>query len=356
MPNSALFISADFILYMDYYTGGKHLPESGEAMRRYHANPIITRSDIPDIPPQLVDVTSVFNPGAVKFKDKYLLILRVQNRGRETFLLKAVSENGIDFEIDNSILKLRGIEKVNETIYHIYDPRITRLENSYYLLFAMDLNSGCRLGLARTEDFCEYEFLGIVSENDVRNGALFPEKIGGKYIRLDRPNQVALPGGVISGATIRLSESSDLLEWTPGAAVMSGRPHFWDELIGSGPPPVKTREGWLHVYHGIATHFAGANIYQAGVVLLDLEDPSKIIARGRHNILEPRENYELIGQVPNVVFPSGMIALDYDRDGFAERGSSVFIYYGAADTSVCLAMTTIRELIGACYEGNEHAA
>ncbi len=324
-------------------------------MRRCQVNPIISRSDIPDIRPQLVDVTSVFNPGAVKFKDKYILILRVQNRGRETFLLKAVSENGIHFEIDNSIIELRGIEKVNQTIYHVYDPRITRLDKSYYLLCALDINSGGCLGLARTEDFCEYDFLGIVSENDVRNGVLFPEKIGGRFIRLDRPNRVKLPGGVMSGDSIRLSTSSDLLQWSPGAAVMNGRPHYWDELIGSGPPPVKTREGWLHVYHGIATHFAGANIYQAGVVLLDLGDPSKVIARSRYNILEPREDYEIIGQVPNVVFPSGMIVEEYSRDGFAENRSPVFIYYGAADTSVCMAMTTIHELITACYEGTEHA-
>jgi predicted GH43/DUF377 family glycosyl hydrolase len=134
---------------------------------------------------------------------------------------------------------------------------------------------------------------------------------------------------------------------------MSGRPHYWDELIGSGPPPVKTSEGWLHVYHGIATHFGSTNIYQAGVVLLDLHNPGKIIARGRYNILEPREPYELVGQVPNVVFPSGMIVNEVEPDGTAKPGSEVFLYYGAADTSVALAIATVDELIEACYEGNE---
>jgi beta-1,4-mannooligosaccharide/beta-1,4-mannosyl-N-acetylglucosamine phosphorylase len=129
---------------------------------------------------------------------------------------------------------------------------------------------------------------------------------------------------------------------------MSGRLHYWDELIGSGPPPVKTRDGWLHIYHGIATHFASSNIYQAGAVLLDLNEPWKMIARSWNNILEPRELYELVGQVPNVVFPSGMIVEEYDSEGYATPDSEVKIFYGAADTVVCLATTTVRKLIDSC--------
>ncbi len=90
-------------------------------------------------------------------------------------------------------------------------------------------------------------------------------------------------------------------------------------------------------------------IYQAGVVLLDLFDPSKVIGRSKYNILEPRELYETVGQVPNVVFPGGAIVEKYDTENFAEPGSKVFLYYGAADTSVCLATTTISELLSACH-------
>jgi beta-1,4-mannooligosaccharide/beta-1,4-mannosyl-N-acetylglucosamine phosphorylase len=135
------------------------------------------------------------------------------------------------------------------------------------------------------------------------------------------------------------------------APLIDGRFHFWDEFIGSGPPPVKTREGWLHIYHGVAGHFGSANIYQAGVMLLDLKDPSRVIGRCRRNILEPRENYELAGQVPNVVFPSGMVVDRIDGQGFAEPDSPVKVYYGAADTAVGLAETTIAELLAACSEG-----
>ncbi|MEJ2616141.1 MAG: glycoside hydrolase family 130 protein [Ignavibacteriaceae bacterium] len=314
-------------------------------IKRHNKNPIIKRNDIPDIYPELVDITSVFNPGAVKFNDKYILLLRVQNRGRETFIVKAESSNGIDFKVDKKIVDFKGMEKISKKIYHVYDARITNIQNQFYIMFAMDMDEGCSLGLAKTDDFNEYQFLGIVSDGDVRNGVLFPEKFNGKYLRFDRPNKVQLEGGPASGNTIFISESDDLLKWKPKKAVMSGRFHYWDENIGSGPPPVKTKEGWLQVYHGVAMHFASSNIYQAGVSLHDLNDPSIVLARSKCNILEPRELYELVGQVSNVVFPSGMIVEEFDENGFAKPESKVLIYYGAADTSVGLAVTTIKELL-----------
>ena len=107
----------------------------------------------------------------------------------------------------------------------------------------------------------------------------------------------------------------------------------------------------MHIYHGVAGHFGSANIYQAGVILLDLADPQKVLGRCRCNILEPREIWELAGQVPNVVFPSGMIVERYDADGFALPESEVKVYYGAADTVVGLATSTVQELIDAALEG-----
>ena len=314
-------------------------------MQRYKENPIITRKDIPEIAPHLLDVSSVFNPGAVKFSDIYMLILRVQNRGRETYLLKATANDGIHFTISDQVISFKGIEKIKEKIYHCYDPRITRIDDIYYIMFAMDMDDCCRLGLAQTRDFENFEFMGIVSEEDNRNGVLFPEKINGKYARLDRPNEVDLPDGPRTGSIIRLSESEDLLNWQTVGPVISGRSHYWDELIGAGPPPIKTEKGWLQIYHGVATHFGSSNIYQAGVMLLDLKNPLKVIGRSRYNIFEPREIYELIGQVPNVVFPSGAIVEEFDVNGFTKLNSQIFIYYGAADTTVCLAVSTIEELL-----------
>lgn len=320
-------------------------------MRRDSANPILTRKEIPRLPPPLSDVTSVFNPGAARLREKIMLLLRVQNRARETFLHPAESADGRNFRVRPEPVRFRGLEAVRERVYHCYDPRITRLEDTFYILFAMDMEQGCRLGLARTEDFEQYEFMGIVSEGDARNGVLFPEKVGGRYVRLERPNTCSDTGGAASGDTIVLSASDDLLHWEPVAPVMRGRFHYWDELIGPGPPPVKTREGWLLVYHGVALHLACAHVYQAGVVLLDLEDPSKVLARGRYNVLEPREAYELCGQVPNVVFPSGLVAERTDTEGYVPGEARLLLYYGAADTCTALAWTTAGELIAAARAG-----
>jgi beta-1,4-mannooligosaccharide/beta-1,4-mannosyl-N-acetylglucosamine phosphorylase len=319
-------------------------------MKRHSRNPLISRSDIPSVPPHLVDVTSVFNPGAVRWNDKIVLILRVQNRGRETFLLPAFSPNGVDFEISDEPIQLRGLDSLGYRVYHVYDPRITRIDNSFYVTVAMDTDTGCRVGLAVTRNFRDYDFLGVPLQGDARNAVLFPEKIGGEYFMLYRPNRTRVDGNVASGSEIELATSPDMINWTPRQLVMSGRFHFWDEFIGSGPPPIKTRHGWLHIYHGVATHFAASNIYQAGVVLLDLENPGKVIGRCRYNIHEPRELYEQVGQVQNVIFPTGLIADFQDADRFVDDDARLLIYYGAADTCVALAETTVQELLSACHE------
>jgi len=316
---------------------------------RSASNPIITREQVVSEHPYLKDVSSVFNPGAIQLNGKTYLLLRVQDRGRRTHLMSAVSDYYTDFTVHPEPIVFKGIEGVSDTIYHIYDPRLTTIDGIIYCVFAIDTEKGCFLGLAEGESLEDMVFKGIISDDDCRNGVLFPEKINGLYCRLDRPNKVATEGGPLTGNSICYSTSEDLVHWERKEAVISGRPHYWDELIGSGPPPIKTREGWLHIYHGVATHFASSNIYQTGVVLLDLEKPWKVIARGSMNILEPRELWELMGQVPNVVFPSGIIVEGYDDEGFAKFDSIVHVYYGAADTCVGHATTTIKELITDCY-------
>ena len=317
-------------------------------MKRSKRNPILTRDDIPDVSPVVRDVTSVFNPGAIKLGEKYLMLLRVQTRGRETVLMLAESDDGERFTVQPRVLEVDGIESVDDRVYHVYDPRLTRLGDTIYIVFAADTDRGCLLGVAKTKDFERLTLVGFGGEEESRNGVLFPEPIGGRHLRLERPNRVGLESGVTTGSEIILAESDDLAAWKPVASVMTGRWHYWDELIGSGPPPVKTRDGWLHLYHGVATHFASANIYQVGVTLLDLDQPERVIARSRNCILEPREDYELVGQVPNVVFPGGMIVEDTDAEGFPRPDSLVRVYYGAADTVVGLATCTVQDLLDAC--------
>jgi predicted GH43/DUF377 family glycosyl hydrolase len=321
-------------------------------LRRDPNNPILTSRDIPAFCPDLVDVSSVFNPGATLWQGRELLLLRVQTRGRTTVLLPAERKTGGEIIVHSRVVDVQGLERVNPQPSHVYDPRLTVIDDDLYAVIACDFPDGCRLLTVRTCDFERWEMVGLDESAGRRNGVLFPEKVGDNFARLERPNWITRTGEPPSGSSIHVSVSMDLQTWTEINPVMAGRPQRWDELIGSGPPPVKTREGWLHVYHGVATHFAATNIYQAGVVLLDLKDPTRVVTRGAFNILEPREIYELTGQVPNVVFPSGMVVEDFDDEGFAEPASVVRIYYGAADTVVGLATSTIAELIeDARFEG-----
>lgn len=319
-------------------------------MKRHPRNPILTRADIPPIRPDLVDVTSVFNPGAVRYRGQDHLLLRVQTRGRETLWMAAdrTAPTEEKWKVRPTVATIAGIERLLQRVYHVYDPRLALIDGNIYAAFAADTDEGCRLGIARTRDLESFELISFDESGDRRNGVLFPERIGGQYLRLERPNEVVREGGTTSGAEIMLAESNDLVTWRTVAPVMAGRGRYWDELIGSGPPPVKTHGGWLHLYHGVATHFASTNIYQVGAVLLDLADPSRVVARTRLNILEPREPYELTGQVPNVVFPSGIIVEQVDAQGFALPDSPIRVYYGAADTCVGVAMTTTKELLSEC--------
>ncbi len=326
-------------LYINYSTSNI------DNNNKFKKEELIVREDICSDLLQLTDVSSVFNPGAIRIDDKFYLLMRVQNRGRESLLVRAESDNGKDFSIDNEPVTFTGLDKIKSTIYHIYDPRLTYLDNKIYLMTAIDTSAGCFLGLFTTKDLRTLNFQGLVSDADVRNGVIFPERINGRFARLERPNKSILENGTKTGSAIYLSYSDDLLKWDNQQLVMTGNPHYWDELIGSGPVPIKTRYGWLHIYHGVATHFASSNIYQAGFTFLDLDNPAKVIFRSKYNFLEPRENYECVGQVPNVVFPTGLIALDYDDQGFVNDDSDLFLYYGAADTSIGFVETNLRFFI-----------
>ena len=313
-------------------------------MRRHPGGPILTREDIPELPGQLSDPSSVFNPGAIRIGDEYRLLLRVQARSRETHLMWGISSDGVEFAVEPRIVTVRGLESVSERIYHVYDPRLTEVEGQLYCCFAADVDGACRVGVARVAQDFGLELVSFDQSEDSRNAVLFPRKVGGSFLRLDRPNRRQHEGGPTSGSVIELSRSDDLLRWERLGPVATGRPHYWDELIGAGPPPIECDEGWLLVYHGVATHFASANIYQAGVLLLDREDPRIVLRRSHDNVLEPRELWELTGQVPNVVFPSGLIQDDEER---------LRLYYGAADSSVGLATSTLTALLAACDATDE---
>ncbi len=318
--------------------------------------PLLTRESLPDLLPDIVDASSVFNPGAVVIAGRTHLLLRVQTRGRRTFCVPAVSDDGLSFRVSGQSSQFTGLPDM--CVYHNYDPRLTLLEGRLYVITALDTDDGGRCALWRTNNLLDAEFAGLdqlefvslINNQDTRNAVLFPERIAGLFHLLHRPNLTVLNRGPLSGSTIQMSVSEDLKPWQDAGEVMSGNPHYWDELIGSGPPPIKTRHGWLHLYHGVATHFQSSNIYQVGAVLLDLNHPANVLARTRDNILEPRESWEKMGQVPNVVFPSGATVSHEDDEGFAPDGAMVRIYYGAADTVVAVAEGTVGAIVKACHQ------
>jgi beta-1,4-mannooligosaccharide/beta-1,4-mannosyl-N-acetylglucosamine phosphorylase len=314
---------------------------------RNHPQPVLTRAEIPAFHPDLRDASSVFNPGALRHEGLDRLLLRVQDRGRRTHLVPASTTDGRRFSVEPRDLAPPAGWLPGRAVHHVYDARLTWLDGMCHVLAAVDLDEGCRLALGRWSGFGALDWLGLTGERDERNGVLFPRRLSGEALRLARPNRPAGPGDPASGSEIWLQRSRDLLEWNPVACLARGRFHYWDELIGPGPPPVETEAGWLCVYHGVATHFAAANIYQAGVLLLDRRDPTRVLGRSRLNILEPRHPWELAGQVPNVVFPSGL-TVDLDENGLAPPEAPFRLYYGAADTCVGLAEGSIADLLAAC--------
>jgi beta-1,4-mannooligosaccharide/beta-1,4-mannosyl-N-acetylglucosamine phosphorylase len=165
-----------------------------------------------------------------------------------------------------------------------------------------------------------------------RNGVLFPRKINGKYALLSRPSDTRHT----SFGDIFYSESPDLIYWGRHRFVMGTRPGWQSTKIGPGPVPIETTEGWLMFYHGVLTSCNGY-VYSFGAALLDINEPWKIKYRCAPYLLAPYRDYECVGDVPNVVFPCAALT-----DAVTGR---IAIYYGAADTVVCLCFTQVDELL-----------
>jgi predicted GH43/DUF377 family glycosyl hydrolase len=299
-----------------------------DIVRRHPSNPIVTPAMIPG-------ANAVFNSAVARIGERYVGVFRVEKRQGFQSLRVGWSDDGIaGWTFDPEEVLVPTEEPFITYEQARYDPRITHVaaDGRYYICHASENRFGCQVSVASTTDFRSFTKIAIASEPTNRNMVLFPEKIRGLYVRLDRPWE----GGAMSG-NIWISYSPDLVYWGRSECIMSSRTFAWDQgKIGPGAPPIKTGEGWLILYHGI-TPRVNAKIYKAGVALLDLDDPRKVIARGKEYLMAPREPYERIGDVPNVVFPTAAIAYP-DKD-------ELRIYYGGADTVFCLAAASIRELI-----------
>lgn len=296
-----------------------------DIFHRWEGNPIITLEDIP------FRCNTVFNGTPVKFDNEYLLLLRIEGQQGYSFFALARSQDGFHFKVEDQPVLLpakKGIFGIYEA-RGIEDPRATFIEGSYYIMYTASSGYGPRIALAKTNDFHKFERIALISEPGNKDGVLFPEKIKGQYVRLDRP--IGLGVG-----SIWISYSNDLYSWGHSKVLISPRWGYWDSYrVGASAPPIRTECGWLEIYHGVQMTSSGP-IYRVGTVLLDLKEPARVIARCNVPLLSPRENYERVGDVNNVVFACGAIV---------EKDGKVKMYYGAADTCVCVATAKMDDII-----------
>jgi predicted GH43/DUF377 family glycosyl hydrolase len=237
------------------------------------------------------------------------------------------SEDGIHFSEQAGYLPLFGQGLLER--FGIEDCRVTQIDDTYYLTYTAVSDSGVGVGMRTTKDWKQFENAGMILPPHNKDCAFFDEKINGNFYCLHRPSSVDLGGNYIW-----LASSADGRQWGDHRCLIKSRPGFWDSArVGAGAAPIKTEKGWLEIYHG-----ADANHrYCLGAFLMDLEDPSKVLARTVDPIMVPTENYELSGFFGYVVFTNGHIRED-DR---------LTIYYGAADEFVCGAHFSIREILEA---------
>ena len=302
-----------------------------EIITRHPANPILTADDIPG------GASSVFNSALVRHKGKIVALLRVEKRDGTQSIRYGESADGLRFDITDEVLLSPTAEPFLTYQEAIYDPRITRIEGTYYVTYACENRFGCQIGLDRSRDLKRWEKMEVIAEPDNRKIVLFPEKINGLYCRLDRPFS-GQQGGVW------VSYSPDLIFWGRHRNIMESRRFHWDRgKIGPGAPPIKTEKGWLIIYHG-TTPYCNGLVYRLGLALLDLEDPTRVLGRPPQYLLTPTEPYERVGDVPNVCFACAAIP--------SEDGEKVDIYYGGADTCRCLATARIDDLVEACLKSS----
>lgn len=297
---------------------------------RYKNNPIITNDLIP------YSCRGVYNSSAVKYKNEYYMVLRCEGYDLRDYFMVAVSGNGYDnWNIKGDVIPMPQTEEFRIFGDNYYDPRITKIDDTYYITFCCHADEA-RMALMKTTDFENFQWEGFITGYGYRNTVLFPEKINGLYTALERPNCIG---------NIWMTSSPDLRYWGDHKLVLKAGKEsvgVWGiSKIGPCGTPIKTDKGWLIIFHGVQTICDYEYLYHTGVMLTELSDPSKIIRVGKEPILSPEETYELCGHAPNVVFASSHVV---------EEDGSVKLYYGASDRYQCVADTSVALLLEAALE------
>ncbi len=323
------------------------------------------------------EVIGTFNPGAVAVNGDVVLLVRVAERPaerrdgwvplarwdpNEQLTVDWVEAEGLDLRDPRGVVFPDGFSRLTSvshirvarssdglTIdeisgpvfapstewgeYGIEDARVTKLGGRYYITYATVSRHGVSAALASTADFVEYTRHGVVFPPENKDAVLFPELIQGDYVALHRPAT-----STFSPPQMWLARSEDLIDWGRHQHLAGGI-HAWEGgRVGAGPPPIRTDEGWLEIHHGSGRAGpGGTGVYTGGAMLLDLEDPGRVLRRSAHPILVPETDYELQGFVGGVVFPTGVV----------ETGETLLIYYGAADTASAVVELSRREVLEA---------
>ncbi len=298
-------------------------------LARYDKNPVIAPTS------NWWENKAVFNAAAVRTNGKVHLLYRAQGDDDVSRFGHATTENGLDISHRDPEPNYESVGDELERL-GVEDPRITKIEDRYYITYTgvslypcsearpspfKSVPWRCRVGLLSTKDFKTYQKHGcILPDMDNKDVVLFPEKVNGKYIMMHRtfPN-------------MWIAYSEDLVNWHDHKLLMRVQPGAWDcDRIGAGAPPIKTDRGWLEIYHGVDHR----RNYRLGAMLLDLDDPSKVLGRSTEPLLGPETDYEKYGLVPNVVFSCGVV----------EMNDQYYVYYGGADKVIGVATMSTSDM------------
>jgi beta-1,4-mannooligosaccharide/beta-1,4-mannosyl-N-acetylglucosamine phosphorylase len=297
-----------------------------DVMWRYSANPVIGWNPIPK-------AARVYNSAIAPFEGTFAGVFRADQKNGRATLFSGKSADGLKIDLDLDPIQWVDENGAPNPTSYAYDPRVVEIDGEYFVTWCDDMK-GPSIGLGKTKDFKTFVRMPNPLMPYNRNGVLFPRKVNGKYLLLSRPSDT----GHTPFGNIYISESPDMVHWGNHKLVMTnGGQGWWQGMkVGAGPVPIETTEGWLLFYHGVSSTCNGY-VYSIGAVILDIDEPSKVLYRTRDYLLTPEKDYETTGFVPNVAFPCANL---YD----AETGR-IAIYYGAADTYTAIAFAQVDELL-----------
>ena len=316
-------------------------------LKRYDKNPVLIPNES-----NWWESKAVFNCATLYDGDKVHMLYRAVGE-YENYISRigyAYSKDGFYFTRRDEIA-ISPTEEYEK--YGIEDPRIVEIDHQAYISYVI-LSGYVRdrplasTALATTTDYIDYTRLGIITskESDNKDVVLFPEKINEKlsngeekmtYFFLHRPSSWIGSAYGVDRPSIWLGEGNSLTNFEKHTLLLKPE-EKWESLkVGAGTPPIKTKHGWLVIYHGVSND----RVYSAGAAILDLKEPGKVVGRTKKPILEPEETYERHGDVDNVVFPTGACVID----------GKLFVYYGGADKVCCLATADLNELVDSILDG-----